>query len=267
LHKMRTMKSLPPLPIGEQYFSKIRNGNALYIDKTQYIYNLCKVSTPYYFLSRPRRFGKSLTLDTIEELFNGNQPLFEGLWIADKWDWSQTHPVIRLSLDDIGHESGLTQALQIALHDIAETFDVELKKTTPSQLFKELIQKVAKKTGKSVVILIDEYDRPIIDYMDPYDYTKAIQHRDLLKDFFNILKNASKYIRLLFITGITKFARVSLFSSLNHLTDLTLNLHYAGLCGYTQAFPSKPMSKASRNINCNYYNNPFLDSLDCDTIQ
>ncbi|MEO0042074.1 MAG: hypothetical protein RL329_1522 [Bacteroidota bacterium] len=252
--KIETMKASPQLAIGEPYFSKIRKGNALYIDKTQYICNLCKGSTPYYFLSRPRRFGKSLTLDTIEELFKGNQPLFEGLWIADQWDWSQTHPVIRLSLDDIGHESGLTEALQTALHDIAETFDVELKKTTPSQLFKELIQKVAKKTGKSVVILIDEYDRPIIDYMDPYDYTKAIQHRDLLKDFFNILKNASKYIRLLFITGITKFARVSLFSSLNHLTDLTLDPATAALCGCTQT-------------ELDHYFAPYLETMPLNTVK
>ncbi len=229
------MKGLPELPIGQPYFSELRKNKELYIDKTQYIYEICQKKTAFYFLSRPRRFGKSLTLDTIEELFKGNRPLFEGLWIENPWDWSQTHPVIRLSLDDIGHESGLPQALQTAIHDIAETFDLELKKNTPSQLFKELIQKVFQKTGKTVVILIDEYDRPIVDYMDPYDYTKAIQHRNILKDFFNILKNASKYVRLLFITGITKFARVSLFSSLNHLTDLTLNPHYAALCGYTQA--------------------------------
>jgi hypothetical protein len=228
------MKSLPELPIGQPYFSELRKNKELYIDKTKYIYEFCQKKTAFYFLSRPRRFGKSLTLDTIEELFKGNRPLFEGLWIADQWDWSQTHPVIRLSLDDIGHENGLKEALQTAMHDLAETFEVTLKKTTPSQLFKELIQKVFQKTGKTVVILIDEYDRPIVDYMDPYDYTKAIQHRDILKAFFNVLKNASKYIRLLFITGITKFARVSLFSTLNHLTDLTLNPHYAALCGYTQ---------------------------------
>jgi hypothetical protein len=154
------MKPLPKLPIGRQYLSKIRTGNSLYIDKTQYIYNLCQLDNAAYFLSRPRRFGKSLTLETIAELFKGNKPLFEGLWIADRWDWSVKHPVIRLSLDAIGHPDGLTAALQKALRKIANSFKVKLTEVTPVQLFQELIEKVARKTRKSVVILIDEYDRP-----------------------------------------------------------------------------------------------------------
>jgi hypothetical protein len=229
------MKPLPKLAIGEQYFSKLRNKKALYIDKTQYIYNLCSSAGDYYFLSRPRRFGKSLTLDTIEELFKGNQPLFEGLWIADQWDWSVKHPVLRFSLDAIGHKDGLSAALQTMLSDRATRFKVKLTKTTPGQLFQELIEKIARKTRKPVVILIDEYDRPIVDYIDPFDYQKSIEHRDILKEFFGVLKDGSKDIRLLFITGVTKFARVSIFSTLNHLKDLTLNPHYAALCGYTQA--------------------------------
>jgi Predicted AAA-ATPase/PD-(D/E)XK nuclease superfamily len=228
------MNPLPKLAIGEQYFNRIREDKALYIDKTQYIYNLCTASTRYY-LSRPRRFGKSLTLDTIEELFKGNQPLFEGLWIADQWDWSIKHPVIRLSLDAIGHPDGLAAALQKALRKIANRFKIKLTEMTPGQLFQELIEKVARKSRKSVVILIDEYDRPIVDYIDPFDYQKSIEHREILKEFFGILKDGSKDVRLLFITGVTKFARVSIFSTLNHLKDLTLNPHYAALCGYTQA--------------------------------
>ncbi len=106
--KIVTMKELPQLPIGRQFFAKIRDGKSLYIDKTQYIYNLCELNNAAYFLSRPRRFGKSLTLDTIAELFKGNKPLFEGLWIADQWDWSVKHPVIRFSLDAIGHQDGST---------------------------------------------------------------------------------------------------------------------------------------------------------------
>jgi Predicted AAA-ATPase/PD-(D/E)XK nuclease superfamily len=228
------MKPLPQLPISRQFFAKVRDGNSLYIDKTEYIYNLSILNNAAYFLSRPRRFGKSLTLDTIGELFKGNKALFEGLWIADHWDWSVKHSVIRLSLDAIGHKDGLTAALQTALHDIAATFKLKLKKTTPGQLFQELIQKVAKKSKKSVVILIDEYDRPIVDYIDPFDYQKSIEHREILKEFFSILKDASQDIRLLFITGVTKFARVSIFSTLNHLSDLTLDPKYAALCGCTQ---------------------------------
>jgi hypothetical protein len=229
------MQNLPNLPVGQQYFAAIREENCIYIDKTEYIYNLCHQSGRGYFLSRPRRFGKSLTLDTINEVFNGNKALFKGLWIEDKWDWSQSFPVIRLSLDAISHEGDLIKALNNALIDIAENFEIELKKELPSALFRELIEKLAKKSGKKVVILIDEYDKPIIDYIDPYDLEMANKQRKVLKDFFSILKNASNHIRFLFITGVSKFSKVSIFSDLNHLKDLTLNKDYAALCGYTQS--------------------------------
>ena len=228
------MERLPGLPIGLQYFAEIRKSDSIYIDKTQYIYEICRPPSRPFFLSRPRRFGKSLTLDTIAELFSGNRGLFEGLWIEDKWDWSLTNPVIRLSLDSIGHEGGLENALKDALHDIAKNFKIKLRKKQASTLFKELIEAVAEKTGKQVVVLIDEYDKPIIDYIDPYNLTKANEQRDILKAFFSILKGSSNHIRLLFITGVSKFARVSIFSDLKHLNDLTLNKKYAALCGYTQ---------------------------------
>ncbi len=229
------MEKLPNLPVGRQYFASVRKDNAVYVDKTEFIYNICSPADSSYFLSRPRRFGKSLTLDTIHELFSGNRALFKGLWIEDKWDWEDTYPVIRMSFDAIGHEGGLLEALKDALHDIAETFEIALKKQLVGALFKELIDKVVRKTGKQVVILIDEYDRPIVDYIDPYNLEMANKQRDILKHFFSILKNASKNIRFLFITGVSKFARVSIFSDLNHLIDLTLNDKYAALCGYTQA--------------------------------
>jgi Predicted AAA-ATPase/PD-(D/E)XK nuclease superfamily len=229
------MERLPSLPIGLQYFAEIRKSDSIYIDKTQYIYELCRPPSRPYFLSRPRRFGKSLTLDTIAELFSGNRTLFEGLWIEDKWDWSMTHPVIRLSLDSIGHEAGLKNALLKELNKIALSFDLTLDEDNLGSAFRELIERVAKKTGKQVVVLIDEYDKPIIDYIDPYNLTKANEQRDILKAFFSILKGSSNHIRLLFITGVSKFARVSIFSDLNHLIDLTLNKKYAALCGYTQA--------------------------------
>jgi Predicted AAA-ATPase len=206
------MEKLPNLPVGRQYFASIRKDNAIYVDKTEYIYNICSPADSGYFLSRPRRFGKSLTLDTIHELFSGNRALFKGLWIEDKWDWSETYPVIRMSLDDIGHKGGLSEALAEAMHDIARKFKIKLRKKLPSSLFKELIEAVVEKTGKQVVILIDEYDRPIVDYIDPYNLTTANKQRDILKDFFSILKNASNNIRFLFITGVSKFARVSIFS-------------------------------------------------------
>ena len=248
------MDRLPNLPIGQQYFSSIRNDKGIYVDKTQYIYELCLPQYRNYFLSRPRRFGKSLTLDTINELFNGNRALFEGLWIEDKWDWSQTHPVIRLSLDNIEHKSSLGNALVKALKEVASTFKLTLENTEPGQAFNELITKIVKKKRKQVVILIDEYDKPITDYIDPNDLTKAREQRDILRDFFGILKNASKNIRFLLITGVSKFSRVSIFSELNHLSDLTLDLKYAALCGYTQA-------------ELEHYFAPYLKTLPPDTLE
>jgi hypothetical protein len=228
------MERLPSLPIGLQYFAEIRKSDCIYVDKTEFIYEICRPPSRPYFLSRPRRFGKSLTLDTIAELFSGNKALFEGLWIEDKWDWTETYPVIRLSLDAIGHESGLTDALLVALQEIGTDYDLTITAKSPSVAFKELIKKVTNKTGKQVVVLIDEYDRPIIDYIDPYNLTKANKQRDILKAFFSILKSTSNHIRLLLITGVSKFSKVSIFSELNHLSDLTLDPYYAALCGYTQ---------------------------------
>ena len=155
------MEKLPHLPIGQQYFASIRKDNGIYVDKTEYIYNLCAPLDRNYFLSRPRRFGKSLTLDVINELFNGNRALFEGLWIEDKWDWSQTHPVIRFSFDNIDRKSGLANALVKAANKIAHTYDMTLDNTEPGGALNELIEKLVEKTGRQVVILVDEYDKPI----------------------------------------------------------------------------------------------------------
>ena len=248
------MEKLPNLPVGRQYFASIRKDNAIYVDKTEYIYNICSPADSAYFLSRPRRFGKSLTLDTIHELFKGNKPLFEGLWIEDKWDWSETYSVIRMSLDAIGHKMGLEKALVNNLNKIARTFGVSIQSTNAGLAFDELIEAVVEKTGKQVVILIDEYDRPIVDYIDPYNLSKANEQRDILKDFFSILKAASKHIRLLFITGVSKFSKVSIFSELNHLSDLTLHPRYAALCGYTQS-------------ELEHYFAPYLQVMPEDTLE
>ncbi len=248
------MDSLPILPIGKQYFASVRKGNTVYVDKTEYIFRLCEPENVNYFLSRPRRFGKSLTLDTMHELFSGNRALFEGLWIADKWDWSQTFPVIRLSFDAVKHGLGLEDAINDALHGIAKTYEIELSKTDPGSLFKELIEALVEKTGKQVVILIDEYDKPITDHIDPYDLKKAIAQRDILKGFYSTLKPSSNHIRLLFITGISKFSKVSIFSELNHLFDLTLHPDFATMCGYTQA-------------ELEHYFEPFLRKMPSDTLE
>ena len=248
------MERLPSLPVGQQYFKSIIKGNSIYVDKTAYIYELCYPLDKNYFLSRPRRFGKSLTVDTIAELFSGNKILFKGLWIEDKWDWSETYPIIRMSLDAIGHKMGLEKALVKNLNKIARTFGLTIENTNAGLAFEELIEGVAEKMGKQVVILIDEYDRPIVDYIDPYNLSKANEQRDILKDFFSILKDASKNIRLLFITGVSKFSKVSIFLELNHLSDLTLHPRYAASCGYTQ-------SELEHNFA------PYLQVMAADTLE
>lgn len=225
---------LPKLPVGIQDFENLRTHDFVYIDKTSFVYSLVTGATAY-FLSRPRRFGKSLLVSTLNYLFEGRRDLFKGTWIELHWNWAEVHPVIRLSLDALSHkEIGLRAGLLRALHQNADRFEIELQGDEPGTAFQELIQKTAAKYRK-VVVLIDEYDRPIIDYLGPEELPQAIENRNILKSFFSILKSEDKNIRFLFLTGISKFSKVSIFSDLNHLYDLSPDSHYNNLCGYTQA--------------------------------
>jgi hypothetical protein len=217
-------------PIGLQSFRAIREGGFVYVDKTEKIHRMVD-SGKYYFMSRPRRFGKSLLLDTMSELFNGSEELFKGLWIHDKWNWGNRNPVIRISFSNIGINTiGLEGAIVGALTETANRLGVKLTNTSYDQLFKELITKVAQK-GK-VVILIDEYDKPIIDYLD--NIPKAEENRTILKSFYSVLKDADEHIRLLILTGVSRFSKVSIFSDLNNLEDITLSKHFNNLTGITQ---------------------------------
>jgi hypothetical protein len=217
-------------PIGLQDFGKIRKEGFLYIDKTRLIYNLIE-SGNYYFLSRPRRFGKSLLLSTIKEIFSGNKELFEGLWIHDQWNWEQIHPVIHLRLSKLDYQKlGLYEALNIEMGVLAKELGIELEASHLKGRFEELIRK-ASANGR-VVILIDEYDKPITDYLE--DLEKVEENRSVFKSFYSVLKDADQYIRLLLITGVSRFTKVSIFSDLNNLYDITLNPHYATLMGITQ---------------------------------
>ena len=219
-------------PIGIQSFDKLREENFLYIDKTPYLHDLVN-SAGYYFLSRPRRFGKSLFVNTIEALFQGKKDLFKGLFIEDKWNWEQTNPVIKISFSNIDHkEIGLSKAIKIELRKQAQSFGFELESESNGLMFRELIETISKKQGK-VVVLIDEYDKPIIDYLG-VNTEKALENQDILKGFYSILKDADDYLRMVFITGVSKFSRVSIFSDLNNLRDLTVTKQFAGLCGITQ---------------------------------
>jgi hypothetical protein len=228
------MKELKELPIGVQTFKKMRENNYVYVDKTEHAYRIARTEG-MYFLSRPRRFGKSLMLSTLNEIFNGNRLLFKDLWIENKWDWSQKSPVIRFSFDAMGYKHhGLDVAIEIELKNISDKFDIVLTTKDYQLQFKELIQKVYEKLGK-VVILVDEYDKPIIDFLEKEELHIAKNNQKIMKSFYSVLKSAEAQIRLLFITGVSKFAQVSIFSDLNHLNDLTLHPDFATITGYTQA--------------------------------
>jgi hypothetical protein len=221
------------LPIGIQSFEELIEGAYLYVDKTQLI-NQLATSGKYYFLSRPRRFGKSLLLDTIKSLFEGKKALFSGLWIEDKWDWELTNPVLHFSFDAIGYDKlGLEGALLFQLKKIANLHEIELPTDSIGIQFSELIQQLHKKYGK-VVVLIDEYDKPIIDYLEKNTLEQAKINREVLRSFYAVLKSSDKHLQLVFITGISKFAQVSIFSHLNNLNDITLDAEYATLTGYNQ---------------------------------
>ncbi len=221
------------LPIGIQNFRELRNGGFLYVDKTEDIYHLVTTGK-YFFLSRPRRFGKSLLVSTMEELFSGAQNLFQGLWLADKWDWGKTHPVLHISFGSIGYkELGLEGALHRYLDKVIAHYGFDIQEEALSQKFKELLLFLSSEKGQ-VVLLIDEYDKPIIDYIGGA-IEQAQDHQEVLRKFYSIIKDSDPYLRLVFITGVSKFSRVSIFSDLNNLEDLTIeDYRTAGMTGYTQ---------------------------------
>jgi hypothetical protein len=223
------------LPISIQNFEKLHRKNAIYVDKTALIHQLVTTGSSY-FLSRPRRFGKSLLLSTFKCLFEGKKQLFHGLWIEPHWDWSKKNPVIHLSFASLDYQNmPLGAAISESLTEIAETEGLTLVRKSYKTQFIELIKKIHQKYQQQVVILIDEYDKPIIDYLENTQLTKAKKNQAILKTFYSGLKDLDNSLEFLFITGVSKFSRTSLFSDLNHLKDLTLVNKYATLLGYTQA--------------------------------
>jgi Protein of unknown function (DUF1703)./Predicted AAA-ATPase. len=220
------------LPIGIQTFGKIINENCYYVDKTPFIKKLEQGG--YYFLSRPRRFGKSLFLDTIKEAFSGNKELFKGLYIYDKWDWSKKHPIIKIDFTEgnIKTPEDLKIKLTEMFISLQREFDVEITFQTFSGKLGELIYSLYKKYNQQVVVLVDEYDKPILDAIENIEYAK--ENREILKDLYSALKKADPYIKLAFLTGVSRFSKVSIFSGLNQLRDITLSSEFATICGYTQ---------------------------------
>ena len=222
------------LPIGIQTFREIREEDGYYVDKTPYISRLVDEGK-HYFLSRPRRFGKSLFLDTLKELFEANESLFEGLDIHDCWDWSVRRPVVRLDFG-AGHykEPGYLHTRVMAqLAAVAEQAGVESRHDTSPERFEHLIGTLRERAGQSAAVLIDEYDKPILDALGTPDIARA--NRDYLHGLYSVIKSCDANIRFSFLTGVSKFSKVSLFSGLNNLKDITLDPRYSAICGYTEA--------------------------------
>ena len=220
------------LPIGIQTFRKLREQDCYYVDKTPYIKRLIDEGT-HYFLSRPRRFGKSLFLDTIKELFEGNEPLFTGLHVHDRWDWSQHHPVVRLDFaGGAFQEHGSLHSRVMELLAAAEgDTAVASEYTAPGRLAR-LLHTKHREAGRPVVVLVDEYDKPMLDALHRPEV--ACANRDYLRGLYGIIKSSDAHVRFTFVTGVSKFTKVSLFSDLNNLTDITLDPVYSAICGYTE---------------------------------
>jgi hypothetical protein len=241
------------LPIGIQNFSEIRSEGYYYADKTAFCLKLAQQGK-YYFLSRPRRFGKSLLIDTLGELFSGNQALFTGLYVEDKWDWSIQYPVVRISFGGgiIENKADLTNKIQEQLRINQEQLHIACQDQSTSVCFAELIRFAHEKIGQRVVILVDEYDKPILDNLLKPDVAKEI--RDGLRNFYSVIKDCDAHIKFAMLTGVSKFSKVSLFSGLNNLRDITISSEFSSICGYTD-----------EDINTVFA--PELEGLDRDQIR
>ena len=222
------------LPIGIQTFRKIREEGHYYVDKTAYAARLVD-GGGHYFLSRPRRFGKSLFVDTLKELFEGNEALFEGLDVHGRWDWSVRHPVVRLSFGrgDFKQPGYLHRNLMAQLDTVERDTGAVSGYDTAPERFAHLLEALHRETGERVAVLVDEYDKPILDALDVPEVARA--NRDFLRGLYSVVKDSDAHVEFTFLTGVSKFSKVSLFSGLNNLKDITLDPRFSAICGYTDA--------------------------------
>ena len=221
-------------PIGIQTFSEIRTNDNLYIDKTAYIYRMANSDGKYFFLSRPRRFGKSLLVSTLLSYFEGRKELFKGLAIDNlENEWAE-YPVLHFDLSGGKHqeEDQLNRYLDFILKDNERRFGVECDAVDANVRLANLIASVYKKTGKQVVVLIDEYDAPLLDVVHQDERFESLRH--LMRNFYSPLKQCEPMLRFVFLTGITKFSQLSIFSELNNITNISMDEAYAGICGITK---------------------------------
>lgn len=227
------------LPIGVSTLSKIIYDGYAYVDKTPMLHQLVDTGV-YYFLSRPRRFGKSLFIDTLKEAFEGNRDLFRNLWLHDHWDWEKKYPVVHISFGAgvVRNRKELDRRIVDILYQNQKNLGITCR--DPGDIpgcFGELIRNSADKYGQRTVVLVDEYDKPILDNITEPD--QAIEIREGLKNLYSVIKDSDAHIRFAFLTGVSKFSKVSLFSGLNNLRDITLSPQYATICGYTEAEMTK----------------------------
>ena len=215
-------------------FSDMIEHHCLYVDKTEYIYKLLKTAKGQFFCARPRRFGKSLTISTLEAAFRGRRELFDGLYLGSTdYDW-QVHPVVHIDFTQCVMDTmpQLQKSLCYQLDAIAQSYELQLAEDDPALLFNKLLHALYDKTGTDVVLLIDEYDKPIFEHLDNTEDAETF--RDFLSSFYQIIKGAEPILRFTFMTGVTKLAKLSVFSKLNHLNDITMNPDFACMFGYTQ---------------------------------
>ena len=220
-------------PIGIQDFEKLRTKGYSYVDKSRFVYKLA-TEGEYYFLSRPRRFGKSLFLSTLEAYFQGKKELFEGLAIYDlETDWKK-YPIFHIDLNtaNFREKDSLYTVLNDYLTSWEDKYGTRESEATLALRFKGVIARAAEKEGCGVVILIDEYDKPILQTLR--DPELQAEHRAQLKAFYSVLKTQDRYIKFAFLTGVTKFGKVSVFSDLNNLTDISMDHRYISICGMTE---------------------------------
>ena len=250
--KQSVMNTVRKYPVGIQTFERLRKENYLYIDKTDLVWKMTKES-PYVFLSRPRRFGKSLLTTTLDSYFKGQKELFEGLKIMEyETEWEQ-YPVIHVDLSTAKNKSSaeeLQRSLSLLLEPAEETFGSKESEKTPGEKFKGLIRRAYQKTGKQVAVIIDEYDAPLLDVL--HEDTLLPGFRRVMQEFYQPLKASEAMIRFCFITGITKFSQLSIFSTINNLKNISMLPQYSALCGITETELTTCMAEDIRQMSVEF---------------